>query len=119
MLFTNAHSPEVLERARTAESSLLIHTKTHKSLEASTKKSLSAMSVQLIEAQTSQARAEREAGSLRESVRSLRDVWGREVRGVREEWRRGEERGRREREDAVGRPCTVHLVGRAELMGWR
>lgn len=60
------------------------------------------MTAQLGEAQTNQARAEREATSLRESVKSLRDVWARELKAVREEWKRGEEKGRKEREDAVG-----------------
>jgi len=38
---------------------------------------------------------------LRDSVKSLREVWARELKGVRKEWKRGEERGRKEREEAV------------------
>lgn len=59
------------------------------------------MSAQLTESQTSQVKAEKEASSLRESVKSLREVWTRELKGVREEWRKGEEQGRRERDEAV------------------
>ena len=92
---------EVLERARAAESSLSTHVSTRKALELSTKKSLAQMSAQLSEAQNNQARAEREAESLREGVRSLKELWAREMTAVREEWKRGEERGRREREEAV------------------
>ena len=67
------------------------------------------MQTQLAEAQASQVRAEREAGSLRDSVKSLRDVWGREVKSVREEWRRSEEKGRKEREEAVSIPPEADL----------
>lgn len=49
----------------------------------------------------SQQRSEREAVSLRDSVKSLRGVWAREVRAVREEMKRSEEKGREEREEAV------------------
>ncbi|WWD17638.1 hypothetical protein CI109_102079 [Kwoniella shandongensis] len=91
---------EVLERARTAEAALSQHQSTRKNLEQSTKKSLQHMTAQLTEAQAGQAKAERECSSLRESVKSLRDVWAREVKSVKEEWKRGEEKGRREREEA-------------------
>ncbi|KAK8866156.1 hypothetical protein IAR55_001307 [Kwoniella newhampshirensis] len=91
---------EVLERARTAEAALAQHQSSRKNLEQSTKKSLQHMTAQLTEAQAGQAKAERECASLRESVKSLRDVWAREVKSVREEWKRGEERGKREREEA-------------------
>jgi len=60
------------------------------------------MTSQLGEAQHAQARAEREAASLREGVKSLRDVWVREVKTVKEDWRNGKERLEREREEAVG-----------------
>ncbi|CAD6587762.1 MAG: hypothetical protein TREMPRED_004849 [Tremellales sp. Tagirdzhanova-0007] len=91
---------EVRERARAAESSVSTHESTRKALELSTKKSLAQMSAQLSESQNNQARAEREAENLREGVRSLKEVWAREMMAVREEWKRGEERGRREREEA-------------------
>ncbi|OCF42287.1 hypothetical protein I317_03907 [Kwoniella heveanensis CBS 569] len=91
---------EILERARTAEAALASHQSTRKALEQSTKKSLSHMTAQLTEAQAGQAKAERECASLRDSVRSLRDVWAREVKSVREEWKKGEEKGKREREEA-------------------
>nr|XP_019049505.1 hypothetical protein I302_03294 [Kwoniella bestiolae CBS 10118]OCF28435.1 hypothetical protein I302_03294 [Kwoniella bestiolae CBS 10118] len=91
---------EVLERARTAESSLSQHQSTRKALEQSTKKSLSHMTSQLTEAQAGQAKAERECVALRESVKSLRDVWAREIKGVRDEWKKGEEKGKKEREEA-------------------
>ncbi|WVF70453.1 hypothetical protein IAT40_005243 [Kwoniella sp. CBS 6097] len=91
---------EILERARTAEAALASHQSTRKALEQSTKKSLLHMTAQLTEAQAGQAKAERECASLRDSVRSLRDVWAREVKSVREEWKRGEEKGKKEREEA-------------------
>jgi hypothetical protein len=91
-----------LERARTAEASLAQHVSTRKALEQSTKKSLQQMTAQLAESQSAQIRAERECNSLKDSVRSLREAWSRELRGVRDEWKRGEERNRKEREEAVG-----------------
>lgn len=92
---------EVLERARSAEKDLATQMATRKTLEQTTKKSIASMTAQVAEAQHAQARAEREAASLREAVKSLRDVWAREVRVVREEWRDGKERQEREREEAV------------------
>ncbi|WRT64392.1 uncharacterized protein IL334_001324 [Kwoniella shivajii] len=91
---------EVLERARTAESALSQHQTTRKALEQSTKKSLSHMTSQLTEAQGGQAKAERECVALRDSVKSLRDVWAREVKMVKDEWKKGEEKGKKEREEA-------------------
>ncbi|ORY29368.1 hypothetical protein BCR39DRAFT_175626 [Naematelia encephala] len=91
---------EVLERARTAESALATHQANKKAIEQSTKKQLQAMTSQLTDSQVSQARAEREERALRESVKSLRDVWTREVKAVREEVKRTEEKGRKEREEA-------------------
>ncbi|KAK6905964.1 hypothetical protein I203_106799 [Kwoniella mangroviensis CBS 8507] len=98
---------EVLERARTAESSLSQHQSTRKALEQSTKKSLSHMTSQLTEAQAGQAKAERECVALRESVKSLRDVWAREVKSVRDEWKKGEEKGKKEREEARQKHLTL------------
>jgi hypothetical protein len=93
---------DLLERARTAEAGLATHVSTRKALESSTKKALAQMAAQLTDAQSNQARAEREATSLREGVKSLRDVWARDIKSVREEWKKGEEKARAEREEAVG-----------------
>ncbi|KAK4689456.1 hypothetical protein P7C73_g619, partial [Tremellales sp. Uapishka_1] len=98
--------PETMERARTAESSLAAHMSTRKALEQTTKKQVQTMSTQVLEAQAAQAKAERESNSLRDSVKSLRDVWGREIKTVRDEWKRSEEKGKREREEAR----TKHLA---------
>jgi hypothetical protein len=78
------------------------HVSTRKALEQSTKKSLQQMTAQLAESQSAQIKAERECNSLKDSVRSLREAWSRDLRGVRDEWKRGEERNRKEREEAVG-----------------
>ncbi|GFZ46046.1 hypothetical protein JCM24511_04292 [Saitozyma sp. JCM 24511] len=98
---------EVLERARTAEASLAQHVSTRKALEQSTKKSLQQMTAQLAESQSAQIKAERECNSLKDSVRSLREAWSRELRGVRDEWKRGEERNRKEREEARLKHITL------------
>lgn len=68
------------------------------------------MTQQLVEAQEKQTKAESECGSLRDSVRSLKDVWGREVRGLKEEMRKGEERWRGGKEEAV----SAGLLARRE-----
>ncbi|KAK1925705.1 hypothetical protein DB88DRAFT_208250 [Papiliotrema laurentii] len=99
---------EVLERARTAESSLAQHLSTRKALEQSTKKSLQQMSAQLADAQAAQAKAESESHSLKDSVKSLKGVWARELKAAREEIRKAEEKGRKDLEDA--RQSHVQLV---------
>ncbi|WVR06095.1 hypothetical protein IAU60_003123 [Kwoniella sp. DSM 27419] len=105
---------EVLERARTAEAGLASHQSTRKALEQSTKKSLQHMMTQLTEAQAGQAKAERECAALRDSVRSLRDVWAREVKSVREESRRGEEKGKKDREEAQQRHLALVKLVQAQ-----
>ncbi|WVQ82513.1 hypothetical protein IAT38_004642 [Cryptococcus sp. DSM 104549] len=98
---------EVLERARSAEATAKDLSSTRKALETSTKKSLQTMNAQVAEAQASQARSERECAALRDSVKSLRDVWAREMRGVKEDWKRGEEKNRREREEMRQKQATL------------
>jgi hypothetical protein len=94
---------EVLERARTAESSLATHVANKKALEQSTKKSLQQMTSQLADAQAAQLKADREASSLRDGVKSLRDAWTRELKAVRDEVKQAEEKGRDDTAAAVSR----------------
>lgn len=91
---------EVLERARTAETSLKELQQTRKSLEQSTKKQVQEMTQQMDDARVEKTKAERECVSLRDGVKSLRDVWAREVKAL-EELRRKEEEDKREMEEAV------------------
>jgi len=91
----------VLERARAAESALAEHQSTRKALEQSTKKSLQQMTSQLSDAQASQHKAEREANSLRDSVKSLKDVWARELKGVKEDMRNAQEKAKVDLDKAV------------------
>lgn len=100
-LFPSSQS-EVLERARTAESSLAEHQSTRKALEQSAKKSLQQMTSQLADAQATQHKAEREANSLRDSVKSLKDVWARDLKGVKEDMRNAQVKGKADMENAVG-----------------
>ncbi|WVQ76989.1 hypothetical protein IAR50_006668 [Cryptococcus sp. DSM 104548] len=102
---------EVLERARTAESSLKEISTTRKALEQSTKKALAQMTADLQEAKTREMKAEREAQSLKEGVQSLKDLWARDVKGVREEMKRAEEAEREKRkEDTRKREKVLRLV---------
>lgn len=103
-----ANGSEVLERARTAESSLAQHLSTKKSLEQSTKKALQEMTAQVADAQAAQIKAEREANSLRDGVRSLRDVWAREVKGVKDAMKRSEEKSKADIAAAVGVYGLLH-----------
>ncbi|RXK39734.1 hypothetical protein M231_02927 [Tremella mesenterica] len=98
---------EMLERARTAESALNEQLSTRKALEQSTKKSLQQMKTELVEAQANQHKAESECASLRDGVKSLRDVWAREVKAMRAEWRKGQDRTRQERDESV---ITVNII---------
>lgn len=59
------------------------------------------MTAQVTEATFAQTKADRECTSLKESVKSLRDAWGREMKLVREEWRKGQDKERQERDEAV------------------
>ncbi|ODN90222.1 hypothetical protein L198_06240 [Cryptococcus wingfieldii CBS 7118] len=102
---------EVLERARTAESAFKEISSTRKTLEQSTKKSLTDMTAQLQEAKMREMKAEREAQSLKDGVQSLKDLWARDVKGVREEMKRAEEAEREKREeDARKREEVLKLV---------
>ncbi|ADV25525.1 uveal autoantigen with coiled-coil domains and ankyrin repeats protein [Cryptococcus gattii E566] len=91
---------EVLERARTAETSLKELQQTRKSLEQSTKKQVQEMTQQMNDARVEKTKAERECVSLRDGVKSLRDVWAREVKTLKEEMRRKEEEDKKEMEEA-------------------
>ncbi len=89
------------ERARTAEAELDELKSTTKALETSTKKALQNMTAQVTEATFAQTKSDKECASLKSSVRSLRDAWGREMKVVKQEWRKGAEREKQEREEAV------------------
>ncbi|KIR97302.1 hypothetical protein L804_05484 [Cryptococcus deuterogattii 2001/935-1] len=91
---------EVLERARTAETSLKELQQTRKLLEQSTKKQVQEMTQQMNDARVEKTKAERECVSLRDGVKSLRDVWAREVKALTEEMRRKEEEDKKEMEEA-------------------
>lgn len=65
------------------------------------------MSAQLVEAQERQARADRECGAMRDGIKSLKEVWGREVRGLKEDVKKREEESRSEKEEMVS--CLPQL----------
>ena len=100
--------PEVLERARSAEASLAEHLGQKKALEETTRKSVAEMTAQMKEAQLARAKAESESSNLRDGVRSLKDAWTREVRVIKEDMRVAEERGRKERDEAVSWILTLN-----------
>lgn len=62
------------------------------------------MEGQVTVAHTAQAKAEREASSLRDSVKSLKDVWARDLAAVKEDRKRADEKSRKSVADAVSRP---------------
>ena len=101
--------PEVLERARTAESSVQTHVKDRKALETSTSKSLAEMTLKLQEAQTLAGKSERESIVLREGFLQYKETHKREMAELREEMQRLAEGTRREMEDAVSR-CLSPIV---------
>ena len=59
------------------------------------------MSSQLTDAQAAQSKAESESSSLRESVKSLKGVWARDLKAAREEIKKADEKGRRDLIEAV------------------
>ncbi|ORX37364.1 hypothetical protein BD324DRAFT_625854 [Kockovaella imperatae] len=92
---------EVLERARSAESSLAEHLGHKKAMEDSTKKFINEMTAQVKEATLARGRAESDSSSLRDGIKSLKEAWARELKAVKEEMRAVEEAGRKEREEAM------------------
>jgi len=108
------NAAETLDRAKKAESSLSQHQSTSRTIEQTAKKAVTTMTAQLLDAQASQAKAEREAVSLRDSVKSLRDVWAREIKTVREEWKQGTEKERKDREGARNEHLTLVKLVQAQ-----
>lgn len=92
---------EILERARAAETSLKDLQQTSKSLDQATKKKVQEMTQQMNDARMEKTKAERECVSLRDGLKSLRDVWAREVKALKEVIRRKEEEDKKEVEEAV------------------
>lgn len=92
---------ETVERARAAEAELHEVKSTRKALETNTKKALQSMTAQVTEATFAQTKSDKECASLKDSVRSLRDAWAREMKAVKEEYKRSTEREKHDREEAV------------------
>jgi hypothetical protein len=67
------------------------------------------MTAQVTEATFAQTKSDKECASLKDSVRSLREAWAREMKAVKDEWKSGQERERLEREEAV-RPIWRPLL---------
>jgi urease accessory protein UreF len=67
---------------------------TRKAVEQSTKKSLQEMTLQLTDAQSAQNKAEREANSFRDSLKSLREMWTREVKEVKDAMKQTEDKSK-------------------------
>ena len=91
-----------MERARAAEASLAEHVTHKKTLEATTKKSLADMSTQLADAKALQIKAEREAHSLRDLVKSSKAMWTRELKAAKDELKAMIEQQQTQRDEVVG-----------------
>lgn len=102
--------PEVLERARTAESSVQTHMKDRKALESSTSKSLAEMTLKLQEAQTLAGKSERESIVLREGFLQYKETHKREMSELRGELGRLVEGTRGDVEEAVSGGRAVRLM---------
>ncbi|WOO82359.1 uncharacterized protein LOC62_04G005853 [Vanrija pseudolonga] len=76
---------DILGRARTAEAAVAQHASERKELEAKTKKAVADAAAEVVNAVAAREKAESESDSLRDSVRSLRDEWGRQAKGYRDE----------------------------------
>jgi len=106
-------SLEVLERARTAESSVQTHLKDRKALETSTSKALNEMTMKLQEAQMVSTKSERESISLREGFQAYKEMQKKEVAEVKAELRALVERSKVEADEAVsrGERCPIDSLG--------
>lgn len=94
---------EVLARARKAESAVFQHITERKELEARVKDTVTESHAEVAEAKLVRAKAESERDALRDSVKSLRSAWAREVGAYREEVDRVQEQIRQEREAATAK----------------
>ncbi|KAL1408864.1 hypothetical protein Q8F55_005678 [Vanrija albida] len=98
---------DVLSRARTAEAAVAQHTSERKDLETRTKKAVADAAAEVVDAVASRDKAESESDSLRDSVRSLRKEWGRQVTGYRDELSQLRADQRAERESVAGKSQAV------------
>ena len=96
-----AKRPEVLERAKKAESQAATLSSNQRELEQSSKRSLAEMSTQLAEAQRDKARAESECNALKSSVGSMKESWAREVKVLRGEMRKADDGWKQERDEVL------------------
>lgn len=72
------------------------------------------MTAQVTEATFAQTKSDKECAALKDSVRSLREAWAREMKAVRDEWRKNTEREVKEREEAVSGRTVRHVNGRKD-----
>jgi len=85
---------------------------TRKAVEQATRKSLQEMNVQVTDAHAAQNRAEREANSLKDSLKSLREVWTREVKDVKDTMKQTEEKSKIDIVAAVSTGLASLTIGR-------
>lgn len=104
---------EVLDRARTAESSLTTHMKEKKVLESNTAKSLAEMTAKLQESQAVSTKSERESIALREGLQSLKEMQRREIAELKSEMKRLADSIRDESGSAVSHSSSNSNIYRA------
>lgn len=104
----------MLSRARAAEAAVAQHVSDRKELEAHLKKTVEESRSGVAEATLARAKAESERDALRDSVKSLRGAWAREVTAYREEFERAQERAKEEREAAAAKHEAVMAAVRAQ-----
>lgn len=104
----------MLARARTAEASVTQNASDRKDLETRVKKAEADARAEIEAATSARLKAESECDALRDSVRSLRDAWAREVSGYKTEVEAVQTQMREKREAAAKKHDAVLAVVREQ-----
>lgn len=108
----------MLARARTAEASVTQNATDKKDLESRVKKAEADARAEIEAATAARQKAESECDALRDSVRSLREAWTREVVGYKEEVERVQSQMRDERDAAAKKHDAIMTVVKEQRWVW-
>ncbi|KAL7419241.1 hypothetical protein Q5752_006078 [Cryptotrichosporon argae] len=105
---------ELVQRARTAEAELATFKADKKALERDTKRAVADAQADAADAAAARQRAEAEYAALSDAIRSLRDVWGRDVKRYRDELEARDAAARTERDELREKQAALHELVSAQ-----
>ncbi|KAJ9106271.1 hypothetical protein QFC21_001416 [Naganishia friedmannii] len=98
---------EVLERARTAESTASTLAKERKQIEGTTRKSLAEMKEKMEVAVSNSLKSEREAATLRDGLSSLKESWRKEAKSLRVEIKEVQDSARQQQQETADKQAAI------------